>query len=122
MGRRRQVLNENAEAAGHISDLDAQVIGSCVKSKAENAKESDDAITAAKLMRQLHQAGYRCALSGVSLTPKMSSLDHSIPLSKGGGHVMGNVKFVHPVINRMKGEMTDQEFIDWCRHVVQWTG
>ena len=120
MGRPRQVLSEAAKAKRHLSNVDEQNSGLCIESAQEASAEGGEEITAARLMKQLHDNEYRCALSGVELTPSISSLDHSIPLSKGGQHVMSNVKFVHPIINTMKGQMTDEEFIGWCRKVSLW--
>jgi len=74
------------------------------------------------LMRMLQEQEYRCALSGEKLTPKAASLDHITPLSKGGQHVMSNVQIVSKAMNKMKGTMTQQEFIAVCKKVAQWNG
>lgn len=46
-----------------------------------------------------------------------SSLDHKTPLSRGGAHSIENVQFITNTINKLKGEMTDAEFIAVCRAV-----
>lgn len=106
-------------------------VGAAMESKAKQqgvkpqetneAKGRDEEITGKALFLMLQRMDYRCALSGVVLDPDESSLDHIKPLSRGGEHVMENVVFVHSTINRMKGEMTADEFIGWCRKVAQWT-
>ncbi len=34
------------------------------------------------------------------------------------GYIKGNVQWVHKKVNIMKGSMSDQEFIDWCKRIV----
>jgi len=63
----------------------------------------------------LSQQDYRCALSGVVLSPDCASLDHIRPLSKGGQHVLSNIQIVHTIVNGLKGEMTQDEFIQWAK-------
>jgi 5-methylcytosine-specific restriction endonuclease McrA len=61
----------------------------------------------------LSKQGYRCALSGVVLSPESASLDHIVPLSKGGKHTLCNLQIVHPVVNGLKGQMSQDEFMQW---------
>lgn len=58
---------------------------------------------------------YRCALSGVVLSPDCASLDHIVPLSKGGRHVLSNCQIVHPIVNRLKADMSQEEFVGWAK-------
>lgn len=44
-----------------------------------------------------------CALCHRSIIPKQASLDHKIPLSKGGTHTWGNVQLAHLTCNLRKG-------------------
>jgi len=78
-------------------------------------------VTAARLLDLLRSQDFRCALSGVELTPKTAQLDHRIPISKGGKHDMTNVWFLHKEVNRAKNTATEQAFIAMCRRVIQWT-
>lgn len=98
--------------------MEPEVCELVLEQQAENEKK----VTPAKLLRMIELQEFRCALSGVQLTPSDSSLDHKTPLSKGGSHTICNVEFVHPVINRMKGTLTREEFVSWCRKVAQWQG
>lgn len=66
--------------------------------------------------------GRICALSGVELTLNPSwengRQDASIDrIDSGEGYVEGNVRWTHKVANRMRGELDDATFIDWCRQV-----
>jgi len=82
------------------------------KSREANANKNTK-VTFEGLRAILEQQQYRCALSGVVLSPDCASLDHIHPLSKGGRHVINNVQIVHPVVNSLKGEMTQVEFLNW---------
>ena len=65
----------------------------------------------------------RCALTGMPLviaqvaskrTDTTASLDR---IDSGAGYVVGNVQWVHKDINRMKGNLTDLEFLHFCQMV-----
>lgn len=74
----------------------------------------DSSVTLAKLIRR---DGLRCALCGKMCDPndhswsKYSgpmhpSVDHIVPMSKGGGHVWSNVQVAHIICNSEKGAAT----------------
>ena len=77
----------------------------------------------------LEQNG-RCALSGEYLTfgvapayrnnknhvEATASLDR---IDSSRGYVPGNIQWVHKWINLMKLDLSDCEFIDWCKRVVE---
>lgn len=71
------------------------------------------------LVELIEKQEYRCALSGMPLTPDIASLDHIVPVSKGGKHEVGNVAWVHEEINRMKGTLSKDEFLAMCLKVVE---
>ena len=60
----------------------------------------------------------KCALSGRTITPANCSLDHIVPLSRGGTHTKENAQLVCEEVNRAKGMMTEEEFMELCRDVV----
>ena len=63
--------------------------------------------------------GYKCALSGVEITPKRSSLDHRNPRSLGGSNDIENLQIVIPMINRAKGTMSQDQFVAMCHAVAR---
>ncbi len=65
----------------------------------------------------LERQEYRCALSGVALSPEDLALDHIVPVSEGGDFSAANAQFVSKVVNRAKHTMSQQEFILMCRRV-----
>ncbi len=76
-------------------------------------------ITTAKLRAMLEKQGYRCALTDRELTPKVASVDHMMPVSRGGPNTIDNICILHSDVNRAKGTQTVGEFIQMCREVVE---
>lgn len=67
-----------------------------------------------------------CALTGIQLIPgKTASLDHIVPVSKGGTNDISNLRFVHTHINLFKKDMLDNEFQqliqDICPKLLEWS-
>lgn len=97
----------------------------CVRSPMESRKQRNlEAkqrlqINREQLVKLIEDQEYKCRLSGIELTPNTASLDHVIPVSKGGEHVVSNVAWVHSEINRMKGQLSVDEFISLCVKVAQ---
>jgi hypothetical protein len=74
-------------------------------------------VTAKQIMELIERQEFRCALSGRELTPETASLDHVLPLSRGGTHDISNLCVVHHHVNAAKGTMTVDEFVAMCREV-----
>jgi len=70
----------------------------------------------------LRRQAFRCALSGRPLTPESAALDHILPVSRGGKHSIENAQVLHKEVNRAKGTLTNEEFIQLCREVVEHVG
>jgi hypothetical protein len=71
---------------------------------------------------------HKCALTGLDLIMKAksktdtpwsntASLDRK---NSSVGYVIGNVRWVHPVINMMKNHFSDETFISMCNRVTSW--
>jgi hypothetical protein len=84
------------------------------------AKARTNKVDAEFLKRLIERQDYRCALSGVVLTPDEAELDHTVPFEQGGKHTRANVQWVHREVNRMKAQMRQVEFVEWCRKVAAW--
>jgi 5-methylcytosine-specific restriction endonuclease McrA len=76
---------------------------------------------AKQLMQLLKQQAYRCALSGIELTPETAVIDHKIPVSRGGGNEIENLQWLHEDVNRAKGVLSQDQFLKVCRLVSQYT-
>jgi 5-methylcytosine-specific restriction endonuclease McrA len=81
-------------------------------------KGHPDRVTAKRILELIESQSFRCAITGVLLTPEVASIDHKNPLSQGGMHCISNAQVVHSVVNQMKGSMQQDEFVEWCRLVV----
>lgn len=77
--------------------------------------------TATDLRKLIELQEYRCALSGVPLTPELARLDHIQPVTDGGSDFPDNLQWVHEDVNRMKGAMSQEQFIKWCSMIASWT-
>ena len=66
-------------------------------------------------MRALWTAqGGRCGLTGAPIPPEVRPhVDHIVPVSKGGGSLVGNLHFVHPMANHAKNSHSVEEFRTW---------
>lgn len=78
---------------------------------------TDNDITAKRVMELVEAQNYRCPLSGRELTPNTASLDHKIPLSRGGAHTLDNIWILHREVNVAKGTLTAEEFVTLCREI-----
>ena len=76
-------------------------------------------VNVANVLRLLERQQYRCALTGRSLTPVTASLDHIVPVRCGGEHAVENTQVLHKDVNKAKTTMTNEEFIQLCREVVE---
>lgn len=69
-------------------------------------------------LRQLvEQQDYKCWLTGVDLTPRLSALDHKTSRTNGGDHDVQNLCILHPAVNIAKGSLNAEQFIHIC-HLV----
>jgi 5-methylcytosine-specific restriction endonuclease McrA len=76
-------------------------------------------ITTNVILTILEEQDFKCALSGIPLTPGTAQLDHIVPTRRGGEHVPENVQVLFEDVNRAKSAMLEAEFVDLCRKVVE---
>jgi CRISPR/Cas system Type II protein with McrA/HNH and RuvC-like nuclease domain len=63
----------------------------------------------------------KCYITGEPidlLKPETYSLDHKIPVSRGGGSSLENLGLCKADINQAKYNLTDEEFLELCQRVV----
>ena len=70
-----------------------------------------------QVVQKIKDSGNRCALSGWAISPQCFELDHIVSMNDGGGDEVDNLQAVHPLVNRAKGTMGNQQFIEMCRAV-----
>ncbi|MEX0678358.1 MAG: HNH endonuclease [Pirellulales bacterium] len=86
----------------------------------DDGEKELERIKVPEIMALLERQNFRCALTGQRLTPSNASLDHVIPVSRGGAHAIENMQVVLTSVNHAKGTMTQDEFIQLCHEVVAW--
>lgn len=117
MGAGMQNVEQRAATSGQ---MEAEMQQHSKQPVEEAEKKAQSAgVTGLMLYKKITQQQFRCALSGVELSTENSTLDHMIPMSRGGLHSIENVEWIHAVLNRMKGEMTKEEFVFWCTKVAE---
>lgn len=78
-----------------------------------------DTVTGKQILELIERQNYRCALSGRKLTPETASLDHVVPLSRGGKHDISNLQVLDFRVNAAKGTLTIEEFTTLCGEVIE---
>lgn len=65
-----------------------------------------------------------CYLSGVkiNLYENNYNFDHINPVSRGGNNTLTNLGILHEKVNRMKSDMTPEEFLEWCKVILEFNG
>lgn len=77
------------------------------------------------LLDKFNEQGGKCGLSGVEIyfthicpirgiLKQTASLDR---IDSEKGYTKGNVQWVHKIVNKMKQNLKDEEFISWC-HII----
>lgn len=78
-----------------------------------------DKITPNQLFSLAKKQKLICPLSGRKLTTENISLDHIIPLARGGKNSIDNIMLVVKDANLAKQQLSTQEFIQLCKDVVK---
>jgi hypothetical protein len=63
-----------------------------------------------------HSQKGKCKITGISLDWDTASLDR---IDSSIGYTKNNVQWVHQVVNKMKLNMSDTEFISWCKLITE---
>jgi 5-methylcytosine-specific restriction endonuclease McrA len=84
-------------------------------------KKTKALVTATQLEELLRRQQFKCGLTGVELTPALSSLDHIDPRSIGGNDDIANLQIVLPCVNKAKGTMRHDQFVAMCHAVARQT-
>lgn len=79
-------------------------------------------ISPEELWRQFLKQNKKCAFTGIVLTFNEAQRDSSGTASldridSSKGYVKGNVQWVHKDVNYMKGDLSEEQFLNYCRLV-----
>lgn len=76
-------------------------------------------VTRDELMKKLVDQEFKCVYTGEKLVlGENASVDHILPVTRGGTSIIENLQWTTKLVNRMKFTMNHQEFIAACRKVV----
>lgn len=125
---RRHAWRAKQAAAGKCTNCDSQIanVGAVCedcwfrrKSYRQVGIKWDHDIDWRALRGLFESQGRRCIYTGELLVPgKNASIDHKVPISRGGKHEIENLQWVSVRVNFMKTEMTHEEFIATCLRIV----
>lgn len=120
---RRQLRKENGKLVGDIS----QTYFHAIKAGAIN-RNIEFNISKEYIWDVYLKQNKKCALSGVAITIAMvgkknkeykslhtASLDR---INSKLGYIEGNVQWVHKIINKMKMDIPNGDFIDFCNKII----
>lgn len=79
-------------------------------SEDKNRQESFDTVALLELWQKQNGC---CAITGIPLIPgSTATIDHVLPVSKGGTNEVSNLRFVHYAVNLFKKDSTDSELVN----------
>jgi len=81
------------------------------------AVTDDGSVNPRAVMLLVERQRFRCALTSSPLTPETASLDHIVPVCRGGEHRIENTQVLDRAVNRAKGTLTNEQFIALCSQV-----
>lgn len=81
--------------------------------------KADRLALAITIKKKLERNQYKCALTGWPLTVDRFEIDHVVSLNDGGSNDAENLQCVHPLVNKAKGTMGNQQFIEMCKAVAE---
>jgi len=110
------VLPQFAAQKAVAIEMGTEVRDCCEESEGERHEKA----TASQLMSLLQLQQFRCALTGVMLTPEIARCDHIAPVSDGGTNQLENLQWVTEDVNKAKGVMSQDAFIAMCIQVADW--
>lgn len=68
---------------------------------------------------------FQCSLTGRPLdwnNPSDYQYDHKVPIARGGDNTINNLQILCTEANQAKGHLTDEEFIELCKEIIQHQG
>ena len=93
----------------------------CIVKKSAKIRRIEFEISCKYAWSLYEQQHGKCVLSGqvISFDDATASLDR---IDSSLGYICGNVQWVHKVVNRMKGNLDEDKFIEWCKIITDWNG
>lgn len=116
-----ETLGRRSGATSHA--VAAEISGGLIRGKRRRpCPSAEGGVNQRSVLELLTRQGFRCALTGRPLTPEIASLDHIVPVCRGGEHRIQNTQVLERNVNRAKGTLTNEEFITLCGEVWRHAG
>ena len=62
----------------------------------------------------------KCYYSGLPIEiRKNAQLDHTVPRNRGGENTIDNLRWVHEIVNQMKSDIPEDQFLQFCATVAE---
>lgn len=108
---------ERSPTFGGYKDMPGRVM-SRIKACASARKHTKNTIDfdAEFIYNLFHTQNGACKITNIDLDWETASLDR---IDSSKGYTKNNVQWVHRVVNKMKLNMLDDEFISWCKLIVK---
>lgn len=79
------------------------------------AKDREFSLTLLDLDKQLKKQNYSCAMTGIRFDQGGGNYGYSLDrIDSERGYTADNIQFVLDIINKMKRDLSDDEFIKFC--------
>lgn len=114
--RRKELLKENPAL------VKARDVRSRLLSRVTDVEHKRTTPTVNQLYTWLTTTDLICYYSKETLSFKTLTIDHKIPLIKGGSNELNNLCFASNHMNTAKGSMTDIEFFSLLALIKTWSG
>lgn len=121
--RQKRLSNPIARRKEYDSDIRRRLAHPLKKlvnicnSNLKHRLESMHKLTAWELWKIAKSQKMKCPFTGERLTSLNVSLDHKIPISKGGTNNPDNIRLVIKWVNLMRLNYSDEEFIVICHKI-----
>jgi hypothetical protein len=81
-------------------------------------------LTLEQLINLWNKQEGKCAISGVEMSYQRNKRQHNMNncsvdrIDSSGNYTIDNIQLVCWIVNRMKGENTTEDLIQWCNHII----
>lgn len=113
---------DNKNVMSKIRDFQRRDSSLKIRSKLSNKSEQN--FTIEEFVNKIGN-NPKCYLSGEPIdlyNPKSYSIDHIHPSSKGGDNSLNNAELISYCVNKMKDNLSIEEFIQKCKQVLEYNG
>lgn len=113
---------DNKNVMGKIRDFQRRDPQLKVRSKLSNKQEKN--FTIEEFIQKIGNKS-KCYLSGEPIdlyNPKSYSIDHIHASSKGGNNSLENAELISHSVNKMKDDLSIDEFIQKCKQILEYNG